>query len=204
MLNDILKIALTGGIASGKTTVSDILNNHGLDVIDLDLIARDLVAPNSLGLKELVAAFGNGIIAKDGSLNRVLLREKLYREKHSAKIIEDIMHPKIIAKMQKDIANINNKIVIVVVPLLLEKGLYKFFDRAVIVDSTKKNQLLRLRARDNINNDMANLMLNKQASRAERLRLKNKLPTDIINNNADIKSLESQASSLYKKLLSFI
>lgn len=203
MANKILKIALTGGIASGKTTVSNILKNYDIDIIDMDTIAREVIEPESIALNELVAEFGIDILKSDGSLDRVILRDKLYKNNKNRLIIEKIMHPRILTKMYTDIEKINKKIVVVVAPLLIEKKLWKIFDRAVIVDITIENQLLRLKARKNIADDLAHIMLKKQVTRKERLNLSNKIPTDIIVNNSDISYLESQVYDLYKKLISF-
>ena len=99
MSNSNLKIALTGGIASGKSQVSSLLEAHGNPVVDLDILAREVVEPGTKGLNELVEAFGSEILNKDGTLNRAHLRDKLYKKGRNRALIEQILHPKISEKM---------------------------------------------------------------------------------------------------------
>ncbi len=196
-----IKIALTGGIACGKSSVSQVFKKIGLPVVDLDVIAREVVEPNTQGLSELVAHFGDGILNKDQSLDREALRQKLFENKDNQQIIEQILHPKILEKMQLDIKKLGKPLVIVEVPLLVEQNLSHLFDRAVVVDCSEQNQLKRLLKRKNIDEKLAKSMISAQASRKQRLDLAKKLPTDIIENNSQIFEMEQKAQDLARKLL---
>ena len=199
-----LKVALTGGIASGKSQVSALLENHGCFIIDLDVIAREVVEPGTTGLNELIENFGNSILSNDGSLNRKYLRDKLFKKGRNRALIEKVLHPKILQKMQAAMDAYTHGIVIIVVPLLVEKNLWKPFDRAIVVDCEVDNQINRLMTREKINQSKAEAMLLAQASREQRLQLNNHLPTDIIENNTKILDLEEKVANLYKKLSSLI
>lgn len=197
----VIKVALTGGIACGKSLVSRSLKSMGIALIDLDKISREVSAPNTQGLKELVSQFGGSILLPDQSLNREALRKILFKNSENQKIIEHILHPKILEKMQMDIQKLNQRLVIVEVPLLIEKNLSSLFDRAIVVNSTKQNQLKRLIKRDHIDQKLAEKILSVQASPEQRLNLAKQLPTDIIDNNSDIIEVEQKAHDLGKKLL---
>ena len=197
-----LKVALTGGIASGKSQVSALLERHGCFIIDLDVIAREVVEPGTDGLKELVENFGNSILSNDGTLNRKYLRDQLFKKGRNRAIIEQVLHPKILQKMKATMDACTQGIVIVVVPLLVEKNLWKPFDRAIVVDCEVDNQINRLMTRENIDQSKAEAMLLAQASREQRLQLNNHLPTDIIGNNAKIVDLDEKVANLYQKLSS--
>ncbi|MCH9645854.1 MAG: dephospho-CoA kinase [Proteobacteria bacterium] len=197
----VIKVALTGGIACGKSLVSRSLKSMGIALIDLDKISREVSAPNTQGLKELVSQFGGSILLPDQSLNREALRKILFKNSENQKIIEHILHPKILEKMQMDIQKLNQRLVIVEVPLLIEKNLSSLFDRAIVVNSTKQNQLKRLIKRDHIDQKLAEKILSVQASPEQRLNLAKQLPTDIIDNNSDIIEVEKKAHDLGKKLL---
>lgn len=196
-----LKIALTGGIACGKSSVSQIFKKLGVPIIDLDVIAREVVEPNTQGLNKLVSRFGGRILNDDQSLNREALRQQLFENKENQKIIEEILHPKILEKMQMDIEKLNTPLVIVEVPLLIEQNLSHLFDRAIVVDCGEQNQLKRLLKRENIDESLAKNMISAQASRKQRLALAKKLPTDIIENNSQIFEMEQKTQELTKKLL---
>jgi len=196
-----LKIALTGGIACGKSSVIQIFKKNAIAIIDLDVIAREVVEPNTQALSELVAHFGNGILNDDQTLNREALRQVLFENNANQKIIEEILHPKILEKMQMGIEKLNVPLVVVEVPLLVEQNLSNLFDRAIVVDCDEQNQLKRLLKRENIDEKLAKTMISAQASRKQRLALSKKLPTDILENNSQIFEMEQKAQDLAQKLL---
>ncbi len=199
-----LKVALTGGIASGKSQVSALLENHGCFIIDLDVIAREVVEPGTAGLNELIENFGNSILSNDGTLNRKYLRDQLFKKGRNRALIEQVLHPKILQKMKAAMDACTQGIVIVVVPLLVEKKLWKPFDRAIVIDCEVDNQINRLMTRENIDQSKAKAMLLTQAGRKQRLQLNNHLPTDIIGNNEKIVDLDEKVANLYQKLCSLL
>ena len=204
MEQKVLKIALTGGIASGKTLVSDLLEIHGCYIIDLDIISREVVLPGSDGLKELVEAFGKSILLSDGTLDRKNLRDELFKKGRNRAKIEEILHPKILQKMKSEMDDCQEGIMIVVIPLLVEKELWGPFDRAIVVDCETEMQLTRLMSRDNVDKEKAQIMLLTQTSREQRLQLNSHIPTDIIENNSKISTLKDKIKDLNQKLLGLI
>ncbi len=204
MTTSSLKVALTGGIASGKSQVSALLEVHGCLIIDLDIIAREVVEPGTDGLNELIENFGNSILSNDGTLNRKYLRDELFKKGRNRALIEQILHPKILQKMTAAMDACTQGIVIVVVPLLVEKKLWQPFDRAIVVDCEVDNQINRLMAREKIDQSKAEVMLLAQASREQRLQLNDHLPTDIIENNTKMIDLEKKVANLYQKLSSLL
>ena len=199
-----LKVALTGGIASGKSQVSALLEDHGCFIIDLDVIAREVVEPGTAGLNELIENFGNSILSNDGTLNRKYLRDQLFKKGRNRAIIEQALHPIILQKMKAAMDACTKGIVIVVVPLLVEKNLWHPFDRAIVVDCEVDNQIRRLMNREHIDQSKAEVMLLAQASRGQRLQLNDHLSTDIIGNNSKIADLEEKVANLYQKLSSLL
>jgi|TARA_B100000929_G_scaffold275334_1_gene249168 dephospho-CoA kinase len=197
-----LKVALTGGIASGKSLVSNLLHNLGCTIIDLDILAREVVEPGTDGLNELVSHFGKDILTNDGFLNRTRLRDELYQNEQNRALIEKTLHPKILSKMQNAMDAQNHGVVIIVAPLLVEKALWAPFDRAIIIDCESDNQLSRLMAREGIDREKATSMLSTQVSREERLELNKHLQTDVIENNSSLAELEEKVNNLYQKLIS--
>ena len=171
-----LKIALTGGIACGKSSIIQIFKKNAIAIIDLDVIARAVVKPKSQALSELVAHFGNGILNDDQTLNREALRQVLFENNANQKIIEEILHPKILEKMQMGIEKLNVPLVVVEVPLLVEQNLSNLFDRAIVVDCDEQNQLKRLLNRKNMDEKLAKTMISAQASRKQRLALSKNCP----------------------------
>ena len=204
MAGKVLKVALTGGIASGKSLVSDLLAIHGCHIIDLDVISREVVLPGTEGLNELVKSFGDSILLSDGSLDRKNLRDVLYKKGRNRAKIEQILHPKILQKMKSSMESFKEGVMVVVIPLLVEKELWGPFDRAVVVDCDVDTQIKRLTARENIDNAKAQTMLMAQASREQRVQLSDHLPTDIINNNSKISDLKGSIESLSQKLFALV
>ena len=204
MASKVLKVALTGGIASGKSLVSDLLAIHGCHIIDLDVISREVVLPGTEGLNELVKSFGDSILLSDGSLDRKNLRDVLYKKGRNRAKIEQILHPKILLKMKSSMESFKEGVMVVVIPLLVEKELWGPFDRAVVVDCDEDTQIKRLTARENIDTAKAQTMLLAQASREQRFKLSDHLPTDIIDNNSKISDLKDSIESLSQKLFALI
>ena len=204
MAGKVLKVALTGGIASGKSLVSDLLEIHGCHIVDLDVISREIVLPGTEGLNELVESFGDSILLSDGSLDRKNLRDVLYKKGRNRAKIEQILHPKILQKMKSSMESFKEGVMVVVIPLLVEKELWGPFDRAVVVDCDVDTQIKRLTARENIDNTKAQTMLMAQASREQRVQLSDHLPTDIINNNSKISDLKGSIESLSQKLFALV
>ena len=204
MANKTLKVALTGGIASGKTLVSDLLEIYGCHIVDLDVIAREVVLPGTEGLKELIEIFGKSILLTDGTLNRKHLRDELYKKGRNRALIEQILHPKILKKMKTSMDECQEEIIVIVIPLLVEKNLWEPFDRAIVVDCEIETQLSRLISRENIDKEKAEVMLMAQASREQRLQLNDYLPTDVIENNSQISDLKEKVANLNQKLRSLL
>ena len=204
MANKTLKVALTGGIASGKTLVSDLLEIYGCHIVDLDVIAREVVLPGTEGLKELIEIFGESILLTDGTLNRKHLRDELYKKGRNRAIIEQILHPKILQKMKTSMDEHQEGVIVIVIPLLVEKNLWEPFDRAIVVDCEIETQLSRLISRENIDKEKAEVMLMAQASREQRLQLNDYLPTDVIENNSQISDLKEKVANLNQKLRSLL
>ena len=204
MASKVLKVALTGGIASGKSLVSDLLEIHGCHIVDLDVLSREVVLPGTEGLNELVESFGDSILLSDGSLDRKNLRDVLYKKGRNRAKIEQILHPKILQKMKSSMESFKEGVMVVVIPLLVEKELWGPFDRAVVVDCDVETQINRLTARENIDNAKAQTMLMAQASREQRVQLSNHLPTDIIDNNSKISDLKESVEELSQKLFALI
>lgn len=204
MASKVLKVALTGGIASGKSLVSDLLEIHGCKIIDLDVISREVVMPGTDGLKELVGSFGESILLSDGSLDRKNLRDVLYKKGRNRALIEQILHPKILQKMKSLMNDCHEGVMIVVIPLLIEKQLWGPFDRAVVVDCESETQINRLMERDKVDAEKAKTMLLAQASREQRLQLNEHLPTDIIENNSRVSDLKEKVDALNQKLFSLV
>ena len=204
MKSKVIKVALTGGIASGKSLVSDLLEIHGCKIIDLDLISREVVMPGTEGLQELVDTFSKSILLSDGSLDRKNLRDVLYKKGRNRALIEQILHPKILHKMKAMMDDYHEGVMIVVIPLLVEKELWGPFDRAVLVDCETETQIKRLMERENIDSEKAKTMMIAQASREQRLKLDEHLPTDVIENNARLSDLKDKVHLLNQKLFSLI
>ena len=204
MADKTLKVALTGGIASGKTLVSDLLEIYGCHIVDLDVIAREVVLPGTEGLKELIEIFGESILLTDGTLNRKHLRDELYKKGRNRAIIEQILHPKILQKMKTSMDEYQEGVIVIVIPLLVEKNLWEPFDRAIVVDCEIETQLSRLMSRENVDKEKAEVMLMAQASREQRLQLNDYLPTDVIENNSQISDLKEKVANLNQKLRSLL
>lgn len=196
-------IGITGGIASGKSTVSSILIDKGFIVIDLDIISRAVVEPGQPAYEELVVYFGNIILNEDGSLNRRLLGDMVFSDEDLLKVLNNITHPYIFRKLLKEInEECTNNIKFVDIPLLFERydefikqGI--IFDEIWLVYTDEETQLERLMMRNNLNEKQAKDRINSQMPLIE----KKKKATRIIDNNGDITQLYRTVVELLNELV---
>jgi len=193
----ILRIGLTGGIASGKSTVAGLFAALEVPVIDTDQIAREVVEPGQPPLEKLVERFGAGILTPDGHLDRPKLREIVFTDPKARADLEALTHPAIGSAVQARAAAAGGPYQIVVIPLLVEKGYQKQLDRVLVVDCPEALQLQRLQARDGTSPAQARAILEAQASRAARL----KAADDMIRNESDVAALRQQVQALHRRYL---
>jgi dephospho-CoA kinase len=188
-----LIIALTGGIASGKSTVASFFADLGVPVIDTDIVAREVVAPGSPAVDEIRDRFGDGVIDDDGSLKRRDLREIIFADDDKRSALEAILHPRIRKETWRQAAEADGPYVIVVVPLLYESPMKSEVDRVLVVDCDPETQIERLMSRDNESREQACRILATQASRDERL----SIADDIVSNDSGIDSAREQVEALH-------
>jgi dephospho-CoA kinase len=197
-MNKLLRIGLTGGIASGKSTVADFFSDHSVPVIDTDIIARKLVEPNKLALDEIRSTFGNKIFDSKGRLDRRFLRKLVFLDPSRRRDLESILHPKIRAEIAAQSEEAGGPYQIIIIPLLVESPMQKFIDRILVVDCDEKIQLKRLLIRDSEDENQAHRIMAVQASRKERLAIAD----DIISNNDSITGTRNQVDNLHNEYLS--
>ena len=191
-----LKIGLTGGIGSGKTSVSDVFSELGVPVIDTDLIARQLTARDGAALPEIQAAWGESVMRPDGELYRDALRRRIFANPEERRQLEAILHPLIRRQVVAALAELDVPYVVVVIPLLVESGNYReLLDRVLVVDSPESLQLERVRARSGLSAEEVSAIISAQADRRSR----NAAADDVIANDADSRSLRDQVLSLDAK-----
>ena len=165
----VYRVGLTGGIASGKSTVDDLFAALGVPVIDTDVIARDVVAPGTPGLRAVVAAFGPELLLRDGGLDRRRLRSLVFDNPGRRQELESILHPRILERMEALCATAGGPYQLLVIPLLLESGLESRVDRVLVVDCSESVQRERLMVRDGESADAAGRILAAQLDRQARL-----------------------------------
>jgi dephospho-CoA kinase len=193
----VLRIGLTGGIASGKTTVANMFADCGASIIDTDVIARDLVRPGTSSLAEIRRQFGDGVISGDGSLNRAALRKIVFDDEASRIDLENILHPRIREVVMRSSALVDGPYQIIVVPLLIESPLRDFVDRIVVVDCDAEIQLKRLLSRDSETPEQAKRIIAAQSSRQSRI----DIADDIITNDGRIDDTRKQVEALHRYYL---
>lgn len=186
------KVALTGGIASGKTAVSDMFAELGVAVIDADVIAREVVDKGSEALHAIVEHFGEQILTDSGALDRQKLRTKVFSNEQERLWLNNLLHPLIRAEMKRRQDVADSVYSISVIPLLFESGQYKDYDRVLVVDCPEAVQLERLMMRDQSTKEQAQAILDKQASRQQRL----SIADDVIVNDSDLHSLKQSVITL--------
>lgn len=192
-----LLIALTGGIASGKTAVAEIFGGLGVPVLDTDQIARDVVEPGAPALAQLIAEFGAEVLDASGRLDRAKMRERVFNDPSQRKRLEAITHPAIRAELARRSQEANGPYQVHVIPLLVEGGRTSAYDRVLVVDCPEEEQLKRLMARDKADLEQAKRILAAQASRQRRL----SVADDVIANTGTLKDLRKVVEGLHRKYL---
>lgn len=190
-------VALTGGIASGKSAVEQRFAARGIEIIDADQIAREVVAIGTPGLAEVADAFGPGVLAADASLDRKKMRERVFADPASRQRLEAIIHPRVRQAMMQRAGKVRGAYGLAVIPLFVESGEYGWVDRVLVVDVPRAVQLARLMARDGISRDLAESMLDAQATREQRLAVAD----DVIDNQGDLQALDEAVDLLHRKYL---
>ena len=190
-----LRIGLTGGIASGKSTVADLFVARGATVLDTDVIAREVVVPGSHGLAALVAAQGGGILDDEGHLDRAELRRRIFADAVTRREVESILHPEIIRELERQAGFAPGPYQVLVIPLLVEAGLEHVVDRVLVVDCPEEAQIARLMARDRASREDAMRMLDSQATRERRLAAAD----DVIDNGGATTDLTARVAELDRR-----
>jgi len=187
-----LVVALTGGIAAGKTQVSDRFAARGVPVIDTDHLAREVIAPGTEGLAAVRSTFGEAIMNADGTVNRQALSERIFSDADARRKLEAITHPRIRARVSAALRELETPYALVVIPLLAETGWQDLADRVLVVDAPASLQRARLMQREQIDADQAARRLASQASREQRLAIAD----EVIDNTATPEALDDAVSAL--------
>ncbi|CAN5189375.1 dephospho-CoA kinase [soil metagenome] len=192
-----VRIALTGGIGCGKSLVADAFAALGAPVMDADVIAREVVQPGSATLARVVAEFGEDILDHENALNRALLRARVFADPAKRRSLEAILHPAILATMERRAAEARAPYVVLVIPLLVETGIAAQFDRVLVVDCAQALQVRRLMGRDGETEDSASRMLAAQASRHDRLAAAD----DVVDNSGTRDRTRAAVGRLHRQYL---
>jgi dephospho-CoA kinase len=195
-----LIVGLTGGVASGKTAVSQVLKEEGAYIIDADQIARELVQPHKPAWNELIRAFGKEILQEDGFIHRKKLADKVFADPKKRKLLNQILHPRIKEEMDRRTKEIGQKdseaIVVIDAPLIVELGDHREMDKLIVVASTQTQQIERLKERDGIGPEEALRILSSQMPVEEKVNLAD----FVIRNEGSLEGTKKRAKEVFKEL----
>ena len=186
-------IGLTGGIGSGKSAAASFFKNEGINVIDADQVAKEVVEKDTPGFKKVVEYFGPEIIHADGSIDRAKLRKEVFESIEKRVALESITHPLVREKMSERILASQSPYSIIEVPLIFETKSMSSYDRVLVIDCESKLQLERAALRDKNSSDVIQNIINSQCSREERLSIAN----DVISNNDSLKNLQIRSLAMH-------
>lgn len=189
-------IGLTGGIASGKTTVANLFSDKGIELVDADIVARDVVAIGSEGLAAITRYFGEDILQHDGSLDRAKLRHIIFNDEAKKNWLNNLLHPLIRSQMIDDLAATSSAYTLFVVPLLVENNLTELCDHVLVIDVPVEVQIARTMARDGVSETQAKAIIASQADRKTRLS-----QADSVLENDSESYLAQQVEALHQKFL---
>ncbi|MBN25848.1 MAG: dephospho-CoA kinase [Alteromonadaceae bacterium] len=190
-------VGVSGGIGSGKTTVTNAFAKLNVDIIDADVIARDVVAPGTKGLRAIVDKFGSQILDQGQCLNRRALREIIFSDEQAKSWLNELLHPLIRQETLRQTIDATSAYCMLSVPLLVENGSYKNVDRVLIVDVPESIQLTRSMARDKAEEALIKSIMASQASRQQRL----EVADDVIDNSGNESELTKQVLALHQRYL---
>ena len=190
-------VGLTGGIGSGKSAATKRFEEYGIEIVDADQIARDVVQPGEPALEAIAEHFGRKILNSDGTLNRQVLRERIFEQPVDKEWLEELLHPLIRERIDQRVHAATSPYVILVSPLLVESGQYKTVDRVIVVDAPESLQIERVRARDNSSDELIQAIIANQATRKERIDVANY----VFTNDADLTTLHKQVDAAHQLLL---
>jgi len=194
-MGNILRIGLTGGIGSGKSTACRIFAESGVPVIDADQIAHKLSAKGQPAYQEINRLFGDKVIQADGELDRNKIRKIVFDDNEARLKLESILHPLIYNEIDKLVSEIESGYCVICIPLLIETGSLDKVDRVIVIDATEEQQINRASLRDDVNKEIIEKIIKKQVSREKRLGFAH----DVIHNDGDIDSLRLQIHELNEK-----
>lgn len=192
-----LIIGLTGGIGSGKTAASDWFARQAIQVVDADVVARDVVAPGEPALAEIQQQFGNWVLQPDGSLNRAALREYIFNQPDARTTLEQITHPRIRQQIIDQLSHATSPYSMLVSPLLIESRQHELVNRVLLVDVPEHLQLSRASLRDSQSSEAIAKIMQVQMPRLQRQRHAD----DIVVNDGDLRHLYGQLMPLHQKYL---
>ncbi|WP_306523977.1 dephospho-CoA kinase [Rheinheimera sp.] len=187
-------VGLTGGIGSGKTTVANQFATLGVQLVDADVVAREVVAPGTAALNVISSHFGTGILLADGSLNRALLRKKVFSNPSDKQWLNQLLHPLIREQMLQQLAAATSPYVLLVAPLLLENGLQTLVDQLLVVDVSPETQLQRTTERDKVPASQVEAIMASQCSREQR----HAAATQLLDNDLPLQSLPERVAALHQ------
>ncbi|MBV7470682.1 dephospho-CoA kinase [Aeromonas sp. sif0611] len=193
-------VAITGGIGSGKTTVANQFAALGIEVVDADLIARDVVAPGTPALAAITSHFGPEILTEQGLLDRRALRERIFSDPAAKSWLNALLHPIIRSEMLRQCAAVSSPYCLLVVPLLVENRLTELADRVLVIDVDEATQIERTCRRDGVSQAQAQAILASQASRTERLAMAD----DVLDNQSGTtETIRARILALHETYLAF-
>lgn len=192
-------LGLTGGIGCGKTAVSNMFEELGVAVVDADIIARQVVAPNSDGLNAIIEYFGQDILLPDGTLNRAELRSKIFTNNENKEWLNALLHPLIRIKILTDLNNATSAYVVLVAPLLFENNLDKYCNRTLLIDVPIATQIERTAKRDSTSVEQVKSIIAAQMPRNE----KRQKADDILNNDRNLSLVHTELVVLHKNYLQY-
>ncbi|WP_095497809.1 dephospho-CoA kinase [Paraferrimonas haliotis] len=190
-------VGLTGGIGSGKTTIANLFASKGITLVDADVIARDMVAPNSPALQAIIERYGAHILDNQGQLDRAKLRLRVFDDDDERTWLNGLLHPMIRKHMLKQAREARSEYAIMVVPLLVENSLTQMVNRILVVDVDPETQITRTMARDKVTREQVQAILDAQASRQDRLTLAD----DVIANEQTMEQLTLTVEQLHQSYL---
>jgi dephospho-CoA kinase len=192
-----LRIGLTGGIGSGKTTVANLFADLGVPIIDTDEIARSLTHPAQPAYEQIVRSFGRGILDAGGEIDRARLRALVFNDVAQRRTLESILHPRIHAEVARRVAALTFPYCVIVVPLLIEAHFRDLVDRVLVVDCEEATQVQRVAARSALSETEIRAIMASQLSRAARL----KHADDTIRNDAGLEALRAAVQQQHQQYL---